>query len=248
MYSRRDHRSARLRPAGHSGAGCDSGAYEFTVAPLAPAPQAATTAWAIGPNQAIQYYDATSARWQKIDGLALRIALGAAGQLYVVNGGGLIYRRAKGANGYVDGSWQQLPGTATDIGAGADGSVWTIGTAANPGGDANGHPILYFDASTASFKPVDGSATSIAVAPDGQPWVVNASGQIYRRTRGATGYVDGAWQTVTGTARDIGVGSDGSVWTIGTNQLDGGYGISRYDATSGTWQAISGAARTHRRG
>jgi hypothetical protein len=58
------------------------------------------------------------------------------------------------------------------------------------------------------WDQIDGGATGIAVDANGAPWVINSYGQVYVRTPGKTGYVDGTWKTVSpaGTARGIGAG------------------------------------------
>ncbi len=85
---------------------------------------------------------------------------------------------------------------------------------------------------------------AIAVAPDGQPWIVNKQGTIFRRTRGQTSYVDGAWELVPGQASRLAVGGDGSVWAIGTNQSNlGGNYIYHYNPNvAGGWELVDGGA------
>ncbi|HLH95091.1 MAG TPA: N,N-dimethylformamidase beta subunit family domain-containing protein [Xanthobacteraceae bacterium] len=142
-------------------------------------------------------------------------------------------------------------GFAHDIGAGADGSVWTIGSDAQP----TGYGIYHWNG--AGWDQVAGAGVRIAVDPNGNPWVVNGVNQIFR-------FVNGAWQGVPGLAQDIGIGADGSVWVIGApagvavgrrmwdsgigvdgsfwaaQQPDpGGYGI--YKWTGSEWQQVGGA-------
>ena len=119
------------------------------------------------------------------------------------------------------------------------GSLWALGPTPT---DAQGNrPVLHFDATSSTFKAVDGGATGLAVGPDGQPWLVNASGQIWRRAKGTTGYVDGKWQQVSGTASAIAVGDDGSVWALGSQTYASAPNRQvLYLDTSGNWDPLPG--------
>ena len=132
--------------------------------------------------------------------------------------------------------------TATPLPASSAGQqVWGIGSAsANIGGNT----IEHYDATTGKWATVDGGATSVAVGPNGQPWIVNKQGTVFRRSQGATSYVDGSWQVVPGQAAAIAAGGDGSVWAIGTqNVAVGGAGIFHYNPNvSGSWDQVDGAA------
>jgi hypothetical protein len=95
---------------------------------------------------------------------------------------------------------------------------WALGTANSAG--AGNSKIYHYNAgannwaATNGWEQVDGAAVSIGVGPDGQPWIVNQQGSIFRRTKGATGYVDGGWQVVPGVAGQVSLGADGSVWIV----------------------------------
>jgi hypothetical protein len=119
--------------------------------------------------------------------------------------------------------------------------AWAIGTASvNVGGNAPER----LDPTTAKLTAVDGGAVGVAVGPNGQPWIFNQQGTIFRRTKGASGYADGAWQVLPGRVTDLAVGGDGSVWAIGVLQSNiGGNYIYHYNpqASSG-WDQIDGGA------
>jgi hypothetical protein len=122
------------------------------------------------------------------------VAVGPAGQPWIVDKSGAIFRRTPGQTSYVDGAWEVVPGQATAIGIGADGAVWAIGVLQGPVG---GNLIYHNSPSRASgWDQEDGAATGISVAADGQPWLVNKDGAIFARSKGWTGYVDGTWTVV----------------------------------------------------
>ena len=86
------------------------------------------TVWIIGPDQSISRLNSQSPYvWQKFTGGAVRIAVDLAGNPWIVNAGGQIYHLV-GAN------WVLVAGAAKDIAVDAVGIVYTIGTAAAPGG------------------------------------------------------------------------------------------------------------------
>jgi peptidoglycan hydrolase-like protein with peptidoglycan-binding domain len=102
-----------------------------------------------------------------------------------------------------------MPGSAKDIGIGASGHVWIIGTDALGNGDFG-----IYNWSLGSWRRADGGAIRIAVSPTGVPWVVNAGGNIWRRTTNSA--TTGTWELMPGLATDIGIGYDGSVWIVGS--------------------------------
>ena len=102
-----------------------------------------------------------------------------------------------------------MPGSAKDIGIGASGHVWIIGTDAHGNGDFG-----IYNWSLGSWRRADGGAIRIAVSPTGVPWVVNAGGNIWRRTTNSA--TTGTWELMPGLATDIGIGYDGSVWIVGS--------------------------------
>jgi hypothetical protein len=125
------------------------------------------TVWVIGNDPEAGGYGIhrstdQGASWTKVPGSALRVSVDPAGNAWVVNNTGGVFRH--------DGSqWVPQPGTAQDIGVGADGAVWTIG----PNGG-----IYRFEGSSWVQKP--GGASDIAAGPNGIVWVVNAGGEIYQ--------------------------------------------------------------------
>ena len=134
-------------------------------------------------------------------------------------------------------SWFEMPGGGKDIGVGADGTVWAIGLGPVIGGN---FAIHKWNESSFSWQSSDGGGVRIAVAPDGVPWVLNAAGQIFRRTSSSS--TSGFWQEMPGGARDIGIGGDGSVWVIGTASIPGGFEIFKFNG-SGWTKSNGGAVR-----
>ncbi|MFG6100561.1 tectonin domain-containing protein [Leptothoe sp. ISB3NOV94-8A] len=119
--------------------------------------------WIVGANEVngghpIWYWHGTD--WTPIDGGAIRIAVDPAGNPWIVNNEGYIYRR-------VNDAWQLLPGRAKDIDIGDNGQVWIVGTNEVTGG----YGIYQWNGSNWDVK--DGGAVRIAVDKDGNPWVVN---------------------------------------------------------------------------
>jgi hypothetical protein len=205
------------------------------------------TAWVIGGSQANiggnfpAYYNAATNGFEKVDGGATIVRVGPGGQPWLVNAQGAIFRRKASSTGFLDGTWQTMPGQASDIAIGADGSVWAIGPVSDVANIGGSH-VYWYSALSNDWQQVDGGAVAIAVGPDGQPWIVNKQGTIFNRTRGQTGYVDGAWQTVPGQATAIAAGADGSVWVIGVLEANiGGNIIYRYNPSNpGGWDQIDG--------
>ena len=122
-----------------------------------------------------------------------------------------------------------MPGAARDIAIGADGSVWVIGLDPAPGGNGL-HRWQY-----GQWQRNDGGGVRVAVGPDGQPWVVQANGNVLRRS-------GPYWNPLPGNASDIAVGSDGTAWIIGAEAAGGNAGILRW--TGGNWARVDGAAQS----
>jgi hypothetical protein len=88
------------------------------------------------------------AAWSRVDGAAVRIAVGPRGEPWVVNAEGRIFRR-------VDNRWAEVPGRARDIAVSSTGVAWVIGTDPAPGGFSIHHW------SGSNFVRVEGAATQI---------------------------------------------------------------------------------------
>jgi hypothetical protein len=173
-------------------------------------------AWIVGKNFDIRYF--TGQRWKTIEGGAVGITVDSAGNPWVVNTDGEIFRYR--------GGWQKLPGNAIDIAAGGN-SVWVIGSGQVPGG----YSIHRWNGN--GWDRIEGGATRIAVDPNGNPWVVNENHEIFR-------LVHGAWQRLPGLANDIAIGADGTPWVIGVGTVPGGNGVHRW--TGNNWQDVEGGA------
>jgi len=171
---------------------------------------------------------ATAARWQKVPGSAVRIAVGpGTGAAWVVNKQQRIFQ-------YVNNSrWKLLPGRAKDIGVGANGQMWVIGTNSEGGG----YGIYRWTGK--SYNKIPGSAVRISVDKDGNAWAANKAKQIY--------YYNGTrWLRQPGAAVDIGCGADGTHWAIGGN----GKGIYRRSTGGATtsWATQTQAALNWKKG
>lgn len=105
--------------------------------------------------------------WDVLPGGAVRIAVDQAGNPWVVNDVGYVYR-------WNGSGWTRLPGAAVDIGAGG-GEIYVIGTIEVPGGFS----IHRYGGGT-SWIRLSGGGTRIDADGNGVPWVVNDVGNIYR--------------------------------------------------------------------
>ncbi len=135
-------------------------------------------------------------------GGAVRVGVGSAGHVWVINNRHQIYR-------WAGNDWQLIPGGATDIGVGSDGSVWVVSTNKTLDGFE-----IYQWMGTAWTKR-SGGAVGIGVGSADNVWAVNNKDEIYH-------WVGQNWYRMPGSAKDIGVGSDGSIWIVGTKMSDNG--------------------------
>lgn len=179
------------------------------------------TVWVIGANPEPGGYDIyrrNGSSWTKVAGAGERIAVDSRGNAWIVNDTGNVLR--------FDGAhFAPVNMLARDIGVGTDGSVWVIGTTAEPGG----HSIYRSQDNGASWEKVPGAARRIAVDPRGQAWVVNDQNYIFR--------FDGSrFIQVAGSAIDVGTSGDGDVWIVGSDSS-----IHRWSGTE--WTRRSGGAR-----
>ncbi|HMJ14316.1 MAG TPA: matrixin family metalloprotease, partial [Polyangiaceae bacterium] len=125
-------------------------------------------------------------------------------------------------------TWEQLPGCHSDIGIdpGPVASVWTAGCDTT----TNGYSVRKWNGSSWDVATGNQGAVRISVQDPGIPWIVDALGNIYRRT--TTSASSGDWQRVPGCARDIGAGGDfmgGSVWIIGCDARPGGFAVHAWN-------------------
>lgn len=128
-------------------------------------------------------------------------------------------------------TWEQLPGCHSDIGIdpGAPASVWTVGCDVVPGG----HSVWRWNGASWERATGNQGAVRITVQEPGIAWIVNAGGNIYRRT--STSAVSGGWQAVPGCATDIAAGGEfmgGGVWTVGCDAKPGGFSVYAWDGWS----------------
>ncbi len=158
--------------------------------------------WVIGyegakPDQRIFRWNGSS--FTPAGGSGVRIAVDPAGNPWVVNSVGDIYRSENNASSFI-----KMPGKAIDIGIGANGIVWIVGINVVPGGYG-----IYRWTGT-EFVGVPGGGVRISVDPQGYAWIVDSALNIYR-------FDGSAFVRMPGQAKDIGIGGDGSVFIAGGN-------------------------------
>ena len=132
-------------------------------------------------------------KWQRVPGVAARIAVDPSGAAWVVNKVGEIYKFNLATN-----AWNIMPGNAMDISIGADGSVWVVGKQGE-----------IFKLVNNSWTKFPGVATQIAVDNKGLAWIVNPAREIYQ-------YNGSGFIKVWGQAQDIGIGNN-AVYIVGND-------------------------------
>ncbi len=143
-------------------------------------------------------YEWTRLGWAAIDELGTRIAVGPAGQLFVVNSkeDGVIRRRDGG-------SWTTLPGAAQDIAVGNEGSVFVLGT---------DQSVYKWNGSAWDKIVGKGRGTRIAVGHDGTLYMLtaDADSSIWR-------YDGSGWTQIPGAALDLAIADDGKLLALQTD-------------------------------
>jgi Streptogramin lyase len=153
------------------------------------------TVWVIGTNAVQGGYGIwrstdKGASWTSIPGGGVRISVDPAGNAWMINNTGNIYR--------FDGTkFVMLPGTATDIGVGSDGSAWVIGS--------DNSSIYKWNGSNWDKK--SGGASQVAAGPNGVVWVVNGGGEIYKAQDGAVASTPAGSRPCQRSAADISGGT-----------------------------------------
>jgi hypothetical protein len=180
----------------------------------------AQDAWALGSDQTIFHFDASTQVFSPISGFLANAAVGANGDFWGVNSGHAIYHYDSQAQAFT-----QIPGELVQVSVGADGTVWGI----NIGGS-----IYRFDIPSQTWVNTPGYLTNIGVGASNSVWGINAARLVYSfNTQTET------WQNVPGVLRQLSVGFDGTVWGV-----NGGDLIFRYDpASPTTWDNIPGVLK-----
>jgi hypothetical protein len=124
-----------------------------------PAPQLRTR----GPQTRVPAAPTLQYRWEKVSGAAVRIAVDAEGNPWVVNSAGQVYH-------YHGGSWTQFPVAARNIAVGADGVVYLVGTIPS----ASEFPIMRSQGTNWVNDGVAG--TEIAAGPAGVAYAIKGTG------------------------------------------------------------------------
>ncbi len=110
--------------------------------------------------------------WETVVGAAIRVAVSPAGEPWIVNDRGYIFRR-------LGGRWHRVQHGVIDIAFGADGNCWIAGI---DGGKHGGNSVYRWNGR--DWDKTDGAAIRIAVTPNGLPWLVNIRGGVYPRHLG----------------------------------------------------------------
>lgn len=134
--------------------------------------------------------------WEFKPAGAVRIDVDPQGNPWIITDANEIYR-------YNGSTFVKVPGQATDVGIGANGTVWTIGTDAAPGG----YGVYRWNGT--GWDKMPGSGVRIDVDPQGNAWIVTKAHEIWR-------YNGSTFVKMPGAAQDIGIGGEGSVWIAGT--------------------------------
>lgn len=132
------------------------------------------TVWALDPTPVgggyrIKRWDGNA--WETMPGGAMKIAVGSADHLWIVNDAMAIYR-------WTGTDLEEMPGAAMDIGVGADGTVWIIGT----NKIAGGYDIYKWvgEAGATVWEKQPGAAMHISVGSASYIAIVDETDVIYR--------------------------------------------------------------------
>ncbi len=157
-----------------------------------------------------------------MDGGAVKIAVDPAGNPWVVNDAGQVFKR-------LGGRWVLIAGiSGRDISIGANGAVWVLSRDPAPGGYA----IMNYNPITNTWRTVGGGGIKISVAPNGMPFVINSSKNIFEYQSNS------AWVVKPGAANDIAIGANGKMWVIGNNSIGADFDIHQWMGTE--WSSIDG--------
>lgn len=149
-------------------------------------------------------------------GAAVRIAVDATNNPWVVNSGGNLYRW--------DGrQWIFVRPNVRDIGLGGSNVIWALGT--------DGMAWRWDGGSVWSPAPHKHGhhGAAIAVDPGGNPWMISEKGEIWRLQ-------NNGWQQVDGWATDVAIAVDGTAFVVG-----GGGQIFKMLPGSPRWDIVPGA-------
>ena len=134
--------------------------------------------------------------WEKIDGTAMKIAVGSAKHIWGLQSNGSIWQWNDKNN-----SWKSIKADAAiDISVGSDGAMWAVKKKDGSILRRDGH----------SWDKVEGTAIKIAVGSAKDVWGLQSNGSIWQWND-----KDNSWNPIkTDAAKDISVGSDGTIWTV----------------------------------
>ena len=225
---------------------------------IAVADRTTNGAWRIsnlasGSNFKVEKWNESSLSWTLDSTMTgVRIAVTSNNLPWVVKSNGQIWARDSA------GTWSQKTGCAKDIGIGGVGgndSIWIVGCTASGSNfkvEKWSNNRFVVDASGgAGLRISVGRYGNLSQTPDSNivPWLVNAKGEIWRRTNGDVNST-AAWNGLVGRAKDIAVCGDGLnfAWVIGTddnlymwNEQRGVAGPPTSSAPElATWTGISG--------
>ena len=215
------------------------------------------TCWAICTATHVQG-QASIDTWRLVGftGGARVVAVGARGDVGVIDTAGNVWRRAAG-NARADAAWQQIGTGMTRLAVDVAGGFWAIdlqgavrryeannwravgagatAIAALPDGAivvaTNTGTLARYDPVKSSWTALPGNASRLAADAQGLIWVVGVDGALARR-------LDNAWIGVNGQALDIAADANGNVLMVGRDGK-----VYQWSESEVRWTEVFGAAQ-----
>jgi len=195
------------------------------------------------------YGQNTSDNWERIQGSAADIAVGADGQVGAIDRQGRVYRFDISKS-----DWQPIGRNMRRIAASKDGTFWAVDARGNlrvfkgsswnnvgagasdvaiaPNGQVyvatNTNKIAAYNPASRQWLAIDGNASRVAMDGNGLLWAISPQGTISRR-------LDDAWIGLAGTAVDISSDENGNIYIVGTDGK-----LYAWSEETRAWTLISG--------
>ena len=180
-------------------------------------------------------YQWNGSNWKLIGGSGVLIAVGPAGDPWVVDMGANLYHR-------INNQWVLITqtGSATGIGVGADGTVLVPGGKSCFCGPVFDQSLFQYSPVT-GFTELPGGGHGAVIEPDGRGWwVLDSNGRIFRWQGGPE------YEQIPGHARDLSRSANGDIWIIGGGAFETGNdrifrwnGVQFEEASTGQARQIS---------